>query len=129
MLHQSNIILELGNLQPIPSLDLSRVDDHDLFRGLSRLRADCLHLHDNIHAFNNLSEDNVAAHSYTIHQNKKQKKNHVNTISCFGEGGWAYESHKALYVVAHRPSSQGVFTVVMKNCEPLVFGPAFAMDK
>ena len=24
------------------------------------------------------------------------------------------------------PSSQGVTTVVMKNCEPLVFGPAFA---
>ncbi|KAA8492474.1 hypothetical protein FVE85_7981 [Porphyridium purpureum] len=26
------------------------------------------------------------------------------------------------------PSSQGHGTVVMKNCEPLVFGPAFAMD-
>ena len=26
------------------------------------------------------------------------------------------------------PSSQGVATVVMKNCEPFVFGPAFAME-
>ena len=25
------------------------------------------------------------------------------------------------------PSSQGVFTVQRKNCEPLVFGPALAM--
>merc|ERR1719247_41405 len=28
-----------------------------------------------------------------------------------------------------RPSSQDVFTVQMKNCDPLVFGPAFAMLK
>ena len=27
------------------------------------------------------------------------------------------------------PSSQLVITVVMKNWEPLVFGPAFAMDR
>ena len=27
------------------------------------------------------------------------------------------------------PSSQGVTTVVMKNCEPFVFGPAFAIDR
>ena len=27
------------------------------------------------------------------------------------------------------PSSQGVATVVMKNCEPFVFGPALAMER
>merc|ERR1719478_1731516 len=27
------------------------------------------------------------------------------------------------------PSSQSVFTVQRKNCEPFVFGPAFAMDR
>ena len=27
------------------------------------------------------------------------------------------------------PSKNGVATVHKKNCEPLVFGPAFAMDK
>ena len=28
-----------------------------------------------------------------------------------------------------RPLSQGVGAVVMKNCDPFVFGPALAMDK
>jgi len=27
-----------------------------------------------------------------------------------------------------RKRTQGVFTVVMKNCDPLVLGPAFAME-
>jgi hypothetical protein len=81
-------------------LQLAGVGDCDCLGGLAGLRANSLDFLDDVHALNDFAEHNVLAI-----EPAPTRIWHVATCD------------------------QAVFTVQRKNCEPLVPGPALAMDR
>jgi hypothetical protein len=103
------------SLQLIFLLELPALGNDDLLVGLAALRADGLNrLHD-VHALEDLAEDNWGgkdAHKRRERSTHKEIKEITRELNapCF-------------------PSNHDVTAVVMKNCDDPVFGPRFAIER
>lgn len=92
------------------SLQLAAVGNGNLAAGFATLWATRLHFPDNIYALNN-----VAKHNVLPIQPGGKIRNEINPFHVF-----------AVFLLGQ--AYQVVLAVQMKNCDPLVLGPALAMD-
>lgn len=105
-------------------LQLATISDDDLGTGLSTVGTIALHFLDDIQAFHNLSEDDVFAVQPVGKENmrggKEKKKGQEAALSSMDPADMLMHTASAHHEVA---------AVQMKNWEPLVLGPALAMDR
>ena len=91
-------------------LELTRLVNDDLLLGLPGLRAKSLDVLDNVHALDDAAAVDVRRFESEKNVIRLKVKKTSHKTTCF-------------------PSSQAVGTVQMKNCEPLVLGPALAIER
>ena len=99
------IVQAFNVLHPLRSLESSTIFDCDLLLGSSGCRAKTFDFLDNFHPFNDL-----AYRVSDIRGCRSGRRSNIPKTTC-------------------APSNQEVTTVVMKNCDPLVFLPALAMER
>ena len=95
----------------ICSCQFTRIHNRDGLLWFTTLGTDTFNLFYHVHALNDFTKDHVL-HIYGYKHLSMSDRSVHNRVT------W-----RTL------PSNHDVWTVQMKNCEPLVFGPALAMDK